>query len=509
MQPLTGLDAMFLSTETISMHNHVCGTFVFDPSTMPNGYNFEIFRQLVTDRLPLLPPFRRRVLSIPFGLHHPIWLEDPDFDLDYHVRKASLPSPGSIIELAEFTADIVGRPLDLTRPLWELYMVEGLEGGMIAMVTKIHHAAIDGVSGAELMASFLDMSNEIRKIDKEEPPWRPDRIPSDIELIAYGLNSLAKHPMNIARTFKQTVEAMLSLSQRNRMPGIPKPPPAPFSAPKTKMNGALTPHRKVCFNEVSLDDVKFIKNVFGGTVNDVVLTICGTALRNYLLEHKDLPDKDLMAMIPISVRTEGQKGTLGNRVSMMLVSMETLQKDPIKRLSAMSENSKVAKEQEKAIGAETLSNWTEFAAPAVAARAARLASSTGIANRVRPIFNLIISNVPGPNFPLYAGGARMLAAYPIGPLIEGVGLNITVMSYMGSMFFGLQSCRELIPDIEKIGDHLVAATGDLHKAAVRKQNGENPTVRSAARKPRPGSKSAREVHDKEVHDKEANKGASH
>jgi WS/DGAT/MGAT family acyltransferase len=496
MKPLTGLDAMFLSTETSSMHNHVCGTFVFDPSTMPKGYNFETFRQLVLDRLPLLPPFRRRVLNIPFGLHHPIWIEDPDFDLDYHVRRASLPSPGSVKELGEFTADIVGRPLDLTRPLWELYMVEGLEDGMIAMVTKTHHAAIDGVSGAELMANFLDLSNEIRPIEKEDPTWKPDRIPSDLELIAYGLNALAKHPMSIARTFKQTVDAMLNLSQRNRMPGISKPPPAPFSAPKTKMNGALTPHRKVTFTEISLDDVKFIKNVFAGTVNDVVLTICGTALRNYLIEHKDLPEKDLVAMIPISVRTEDQKGTMGNRVSMMLVSLETSQKDPIKRLSSMSENSKIAKEQEKAIGAETLSNWTEFAAPAVAARAARLISSSQMADRLRPIFNLIISNVPGPNFPLFAGGAKMLAAYPIGPLIEGVGLNVTVMSYMGSMFFGLQSCRELIPDIDKIGDYLVAATSDLHKAATRKQNGQNPSVRAVTRKPRPGSKSAQELHQK-------------
>ncbi|NNN21426.1 MAG: wax ester/triacylglycerol synthase family O-acyltransferase, partial [Acidimicrobiales bacterium] len=205
MQRLSGLDAAFLSLETNSMHNHVAGAFIFDSSTLKEGYSFEKFRSLIEARLPLLPPYRRRVLPIPFGIHHPIWIEDPEFDLDYHVRRASLPAPGGVKELNEFAAEVIGRPLDLRRPLWELYMVEGLEAGMFAMVIKTHHAAIDGVSGAELMASFLDISPEIREVPPENPPWKADRIPSDFELFAYGLNSLARHPKNLLMTAKQTI----------------------------------------------------------------------------------------------------------------------------------------------------------------------------------------------------------------------------------------------------------------------------------------------------------------
>ncbi len=490
MQRLSGLDAAFLSMETASMHNHVAGTFIFDPSTMEGGYSFSKFVELVKARLPLLPPFRRRVLNVPFGIHFPIWIEDPDFDLDYHVRRLSLPAPGGIRELSELSADIIERPLDLRRPLWEIYIVEGLEDNMIAMITKTHHAAIDGVSGAELTANFLDLSPELRAIPPEVPPWKPDRVPSDFELFAYGLNSLARHPKAAVKTIKQTIEAILNVSERNRMPGV-KPPPAPFSAPKSVLNGAITPHRKVAFQEVSLDDVKFVKNTFGGTVNDVVLTMCGSALREYLLEHHELPDEPLVGMIPISVRTEEEKGTLGNKVSMMLLSLETTQRDPVERLKFISENSKHAKDQEKAIGADALTNWVDFAAPAVAARAARLISSLQVFDRVRPIFNVVISNVPGPNFPLYAGGARMIAMYPLGPITEGVGLNITVMSYMGSMYFGLQSCRELVPDIDLIASQIGESLQELVKAATRKKDGLAPNARTRKRPQRPGASSAR------------------
>ncbi len=490
MQRLSGLDAAFLSLETNSMHNHVAGAFIFDPSTIQDGYSFEKFRSLIEARLPLLPPYRRRVLPIPFGIHHPIWIEDPEFDLDYHVRRASLPAPGGVKELNEFAAEVIGRPLDLRRPLWELYLVEGLEGGMFAMVIKTHHAAIDGVSGAELMASFLDLSPEVREVPPENPPWKADRIPSDFELFAYGLNSLARHPKNLLMTAKQTIEAVLNISERNRMPGV-KAPPAPFSAPRSILNGALTPHRKIASAELSLEDVKLVKNKFGGTVNDVVLTICGSALRDYLIDHKELPEDPLVAMVPISVRTEDQKGTLGNRVSMMLVSLETHLRDPIERLHALSEGAQRAKEQEKAIGADVLTNWVEFAAPAVAARAARLVSSFQLFDRLRPMFNVVISNVPGPNFPLYAGGARMVAMYPIGPVTEGVGLNITVMSYMGSMYFGLQSCRELVPDVDKVADYLVESLAELVKAARRVDEGKPPAARANKRPPRPGASSAR------------------
>lgn len=489
MKKLSGLDAAFLSGETASMHNHVVGVFVFDPSTIEGDYSFARVKELIENRLQLLPPFRRRIINVPFGLHLPIWIEDPNFDLDYHLRRASLPAPGSDKELAELAAHIAERPLDLTKPLWEMYAVEGLQDNMFALITKTHHAAIDGVSGAELAAQILDLSSEVRILPPESPPWKPDRIPSDFELVAYALNSIVKNPPNLVKLAKNTVTAALNVAQRNKSIGT-EPPPSPFKAPKVKFNGAISPHRKVSFGQVSLDNVKFVKNTFGGTVNDVVLTICGSALRTYLVKHKDLPEEPLVAMIPISVRTQDEKYALGNKVSMMLVSLETHIADPIERLASISEKTRHAKDQHNAIGADVLTNWFEFAAPAVFARAARLISSTKLFDRLKPAFNVTISNVPGPNFPLYGAGARMVAMYPLGPIVEGVGLNITVMSYMGTMFFGLQACRELVPDLDKITSLIEESLMDLVKAAERKQKGLPARARAYPRTKRPGVKSA-------------------
>jgi WS/DGAT/MGAT family acyltransferase len=466
MQRLSGLDATFLYLETPNNHMHVASTAVFDPSTVPGGYSFDKVKELVDSRLHLLPPFRRRLVEVPFQLHHPLWVEDPDFDLDYHLRRAALPSPGGEEELAEFAAEVMGRPLDRSRPLWEMYVVEGLKDGMIATVTKTHHAAIDGVSGAELTVNLLDLQPEPMET-VPETEWKPDRIPTDLELVAYAMSSLARQPILGVKAARRTVEAAVTLRRRNRQPSV-TPPPAPFAAPKTSINGAITPHRKFAFVEIPLDEVKSVKNALGGTVNDVVLALCSGALRSYLDGHGEQPDASLVAMVPISVRTEDLKGAMGNQVSQMLVSLATDVDDPVERLHSISEGTKHAKDQEKAIGAETLMNWAEFAAPAVAARAARLYSNMKLADRHRPLFNVTISNVPGPDFPLYSAGARMVAMYPMGPITDGGALNITVMSYMGKMCFGLVACRETIPDVWSIATGLQTALDELKKAADAK-----------------------------------------
>jgi WS/DGAT/MGAT family acyltransferase len=462
MQRLTGLDATFLYMETASIHMHVASTSIFDPATVPGGYEFEKVKTLVRERLPLLPPFRRRLVEIPFQLHHPIWVEDPDFDLDYHVRRAALPSPGGPAELAEFAGDFMSRPLDRSRPLWEMYAIEGLEGGLVAMMTKTHHAAVDGVSGAELTVNLLDLAPEPAPAPPDD--WKPDRIPTDIELVGYALASLSRQPLAAAKAARRTLEAGLNLRRRNRAPGT-TPPPAPFSAPNTSLNTAITPHRKFAFTQLALDDVKRVKNVLGGTVNDIVLAVCAGALRSYLDAKGEHPDAPLVAMVPISVRTEDETGAMGNRVSSMLVSLETTIDDPVDRLHAITAATRNAKEQDKAIGADTLTNWTEFAAPALAARAARLYSSMKLADRHRPIFNVSVSNVPGPDFPLYSAGAKMTAMYPMAPIADGMALNITVMSYMGTMYFGLNACRETLPGVWDIAHALEASLNELLKAA--------------------------------------------
>ena len=464
MRRLTGLDATFLYLETSTSHMHVASTAIFDPSTVPGGYSFDKVKEVIGGRLHLLPPFRRRLVTIPFELHHPLWIEDPDFDLDYHVRRAGIPAPGGPMELAELAGDFMSRPLDRSRPLWEMVVVEGLEHGYIAMLGKVHHSAIDGVSGAELMVNLLDFTPEPRQIDPPEEPWRPDRIPSDFEKVAFALASLARQPLAAAKAVQRTTGAALNIRRRNRAVGTVAPP-APFAAPRTTFNRAITPHRKFAFASVPLDDVKAVKNAFGTTVNDVVLALCAGAIRRYLEQRGELPDESLVGMVPISVRTEGEKGAMGNRVSAMLTSLATAIDDPVERLRSINAMTRQAKEQQDAIGAETLSDWAEFAAPGLAARAARLYSRMRFADRHRPLFNVIISNVPGPPFPLYSAGARLVAYYPMGPIMDGVGLNMTVMSYMGSLDFGLVVCREVVPDVVDLADGLSAALEELKKAA--------------------------------------------
>src|SRR3954469_2158990 len=301
MRRLTGLDATFLYMETPSNHMHVASTAVFDPSTVPGGYSFEAVKALVENRLPLLPPFRWRLVEVPFGLHHPIWIEDPDFDLDYHIRRAALPSPGGDAELREFAADVFSRPLDRSRPLWEMYVVEGLEGGLIASVTTTHHAAIDGASGMELTVNLLDMQPEPTVVPPQDPPWQPDRIPSDFELVTHAMASLARQPLAAVKAARRTTEMALNLRRRNRRPDV-QPPPPPFAAPRTSLNTSITGHRRFGTAQVSLDDIKMIKNALGGTVNDVVLAVCAGALRRYFDERGEVPDGPLIGMVPVSVR---------------------------------------------------------------------------------------------------------------------------------------------------------------------------------------------------------------
>jgi diacylglycerol O-acyltransferase / wax synthase len=481
MRRLTGIDATFLYMETASVQPYVASVAVFDPSTVPGGYSFEKVRNLVEDRLPLLPPFRWRLVEVPFQLTHPLWIEDPDFDLDYHVRRAALPAPGGDLELAEFAADFFGRHLDRSRPLWEMSVVEGLEGDRIAVITKTHHAAIDGVSGAELTVNLLDFGPEPAPTPPQEHEWRPDRIPSDAELVVGAMADLAGRPLAAAKAVRRTADMALNLRRRNREPGV-TPPPAPFQAPRTMFNVPITPHRRFAFTRVDLAEVKRIKNAAGATVNDVVLALCSGALRSYLSARGELPDQSLIAMVPVSVRTEDQKGTMGNQVSAMLVSLASDAADPLARLHAIAAATKVAKDQERSVSASALADWAEFMAPALAARAARLLSSTAVTDRVGPLFNVTISNVPGPDFPLYSAGAKLLDLYPMGPVADGAALNMTVMSYLGVVHFGLVACRETVPDLWDLAHGVEDALAELSKAVSPASS--RPAGRARARRPR-------------------------
>jgi WS/DGAT/MGAT family acyltransferase len=304
MQRLSGLDATFLYMETPSSYMHVAGLMVLDPATIPGGFSMQNIHEFYESRLHLAAPFRRRLAEIPLGIHHPLWIEDPDFDLDQHLHHVAVPPPGGQRELAALAADLVKMPLDRHRPLWECWIIEGLEGGNVAALTKVHHAAIDGVAGNEITVAMLQLAPE----DEPPPPtevWKPDRVPTDVELLAYAASSIVRQPWRLVKTARRTIESTLRVRERNRRPDV-DPPPGLFNAPRTSFNVALTPHRDFAFTSLSLPDVKMVKNALAVSVNDVVLGLCAGALRKYLEHVGEHPDGPLVAMVPVSVRTEEQ-----------------------------------------------------------------------------------------------------------------------------------------------------------------------------------------------------------
>lgn len=464
MERLSGLDASFLYFETPSMHMHVAMTAIFDPSTMDGGYEFSKIKEFISSRLHLVPPFRRRVVEVPFRLNHPIWVEDPDFDLDYHIRRIGAPAPGGHRELAEMAAQIASTPLDRSRPLWELYVVENLADGNIGVVTKMHHCAVDGVSGAELMVNLFDLSPEGREMEVPEPRT-PEPIPSDVELVRHAVESRVRRSVRMVPLLGTTVRTAATLVSRHRDPDTVVGA-VPLTAPPTPWNGAITPHRRMSFTRVKLDDIKAVKNAVGCTVNDVVLGLMGGTLRRYLEAHDSFtPDQPLIAVCPVSVRGDEEKGQMNNKVSAMFTSLATDVDDPIERLRTIHEVTKGAKEDHNALGATLLTDWAEHAAPTTFALAARLYSSMNLANH-RPIHNVVISNVPGPPFPLYYAGAQLEYTLPMGPVMEGAGLNITVLSYMDNVDVGFMACRELIPDVWTLVDYVEESMQELLDAVA-------------------------------------------
>ena len=465
MQRLSGMDASFLYMETPSMHSHVVGTLVLDPSTAPEPFSYERVVDLLRDRIHLLEPFRRRLVPVPFNLSHPVWIEDPDFDVESHIHRTVARPPGSMHELADIVGDVASRPLDRTKPLWELWVVEGLEGDQVAMVTKMHHSAIDGVSGADLMAHLFDLTPDAPPPAPPEKPWEPEEKPSDAALVADALRYNMGNPRRMARVLRRTASGIGDVVRQQREAAAEgRPQPAmPFTAPPVRWSAAITPHRVVAFGKATLDDMKVVKSTFGTTVNDVVLAATTMTLRRYLENHGDLPDVPLVCSCPVSVHKEGGEGT--NQVSTMFVRLPVQLDDPVEVLRTINDETKAAKVMQSAIGADTLQDFAQFIPPTVFNRAMRLYSGLNLADRHRPVHNLIVSNVPGPPIPLYAAGAQVKGVFPFGPLLEGAGLNVTILSNMGNVDFGVIACRELVPDVWDIADGFGEAVLELRKLA--------------------------------------------
>ena len=465
MRQLTSLDSQFLALESARQTGHVGALAMLDPSTTPTGsLGCSDIQELIAGRLPLLPPLRWRLAEVPLGLDYPYWVDDSDFDLDFHVRELALPAPGDDRQLAEQAARIVSRPLDRARPLWELYLIHGHESGHVVMLTKIHHALIDGMSGAEIMGLLLDLTPEGRELPDPPPPGDP-RKASDLELLARGLMGVPRYPLRVLRSLPAAVPNIEETPLANlpgagtlgRIGGLARrvvggdgqiPDRRRLVAPRTSFSGRISPHRRFAFGQLSLDEVKAVKNAHECTVNDVIVSICAGALRRWLIEHDELPPDPLVAQIPVSVRTDEQVGTYGNRIMLMSAPLHTEEGDPVERLQMTHDSLREMKERHRALPAELLQDANHFIPPAVFSRAAQLTFRLSTAAPIgRPTWNLVISNVPGPQFPLYCAGARLDANYPISVITDGMGLNITVMSYCGHLDFGIVADRDQMKDV--------------------------------------------------------------
>ena len=484
MRQLSSLDAQFLAVESARTYGHVGGLAIYDPSTAPGGkLTTADLCRLVGGRLHLLPPFRWRLVQVPFNLDLPFWVEDPDFDLDFHIRESAVPPPGDDRRLAETVARIFARPLDRAHPLWELYLIHGLPEGRVALLTKIHHSVVDGVSGNEILTILLDESPEGREIPPPDAPPAPDRVPGDLELAGRGLLALPRQPWRALRAIPTALPHLTELPGANAFPAVPALSKAvtrvrqalgepddrsilevtSARAPKSPLNAPISAHRRFSFGSLSLDAVKAIKDELGVTVNDVVVTLCTAAVREWLLERDALPDEPLVAMVPVSVRTDEQRGAFGNRISMMIVPIPTDEADPRRRITRAHELLQGAKTRHGGLPANLLTDATSFIPPAVAALAAR--TTMDVLGRTRPPINLVISNVPGPRNPLYMAGAQMQANFPISVVVDGVGLNMTVMSYRDHLDFGIVADRELVDDTWSMIDGLGRALADLEEVA--------------------------------------------
>ena len=457
---LSALDASFLYLERPAMHMHVAGLSVLDPSTRPNGgLRFEDVESVIASRLHLAPRLRQKVKMVPFGLALPVWVDDASFDLGFHVRRAALPSPGGRVELSEQVQRILSRQLDRSKPLWELYVIEGLEDGHVATLMKVHHAMIDGLSGMHLTAAIFDLSPDPR-VDPPPPAWRPEPEPSSQELLRQATETVFAHPVQAAMTAVDAVRrspALAAIDAGAVLGGLR----SIFdmgSRPTSPFDVRIGPNRRFAITDAPLQRFKDIKDRLGGTVNDVVLTAIGGALYRVLRERKEpTKGRSLRVMVPVSVQG-GRDASLGNRVAPTFVDLPVGAMGPKRRLAMVREGTVHLKESMMAMGADTIIGLGAYAPGGLLAAAARLASRG-------PWFNLVVSNIPGPPQALYLAGARLVAQYPSLPLGENSALSIACTSIGGTMAFGLTGDWDGVPDIQRLAFALEESIAELSKAA--------------------------------------------
>ena len=470
MRQLQGMDNSFVALETRNSPMHIGSILIYDPATAPGGFvRFKDILRFFESRMQLSKTMRQRLVRVPFDLDYPYWIEDGEFDLEYHVRHVALPKPGDWRQLCIQAARIFARPLDLNRPPWEFTVIEGLDNvpgvapGSFAMVTKVHHAAIDGMSGIDLMEA-------LHTLDPAAPPpsrpdnWQPEKVPSAVELLAKGWINAITNPVRqlevatraipgLARAAKGLVTKDFKVSGE-------------MIAPRCRFNAVLSPGRVVEGRSLRLADIKAIRSLVpGAKVNDVFLAIVGGSMRKYLLAHNDLPDKTLTAMAPISVRSGGEKGDMGNQVAAMVAPLGTHIADPAERLAFVHAHTVNSKAMSEAIGARNMTEMSKVSPALFMALGAQLYTRLGLADRVTPGFSTVVTNVPGPPVPIYSSGARLESMMGLLCLTDGMGLGHVVQSYCDEATVGFTACRKLLPDPEFYAQCIEDSFNELLAAA--------------------------------------------
>lgn len=488
MRQLQGMDSSFVALETRNSPMHIGSILIYNPATAPGGFvRFKDILNFFESRMQLSRTIRQRLVRVPFDLDHPYWIEDPDFDLEYHVRHIALPKPGDWRQLCIQAARIFARPLDLERPPWEFTVVEGLDNvpgvakGSFAMVTKVHHAAIDGMSGIDLMEAM-------HTLNPDDPPpstpdkWKPEKVPNPVELLGKSYFNAVTNPLKqlevaakaapgLAKAIKGLAAKEFSVSRD-------------MVAPKTRFNRVISSHRVVEGRSFKLADIKTIRLLEDGAkVNDVFLAIVGGAMRKYLLSKQDLPKATLTAMAPISVRSKNEKGDMGNQVAAMIAPLGTHIEDPAERLAYVHSKTVNSKAMTDAMGARNMTEMSKVSPALFMALGAQLFTRLGLADRgVGPPFSTVVTNVPGPPIPIYSTGARLESMMGLLCLNDGLGLGHVVQSYCDEATISFTACRELLPDpefyIECIEDSFneLLAAAKAHAAKTAKE----PVAKKAA-----------------------------
>ncbi|MFN2388004.1 MAG: wax ester/triacylglycerol synthase family O-acyltransferase [Actinomycetota bacterium] len=449
---LSVLDELFLHLEGPNTHMHVGGAAIFEGPPPP----YEEFLEGVARRLQMVPRFRQRLAFVPFGLGRPVWVDDAHFNIEYHVRHTAMPPPGDDAKLKNLTARIMSQQLDRTKPLWEMWFAKGLTGDRFALISKTHHCLVDGVSGADIMSVLMDPSPEPAAIADE--PWTPRPEPTKEELLADAVRERVTSPVEAVRSIQSALMDPKGLPNQvlegAKALGAFLGGTLDF-APASSLNQPIGPHRRFETVLADLGEIKRVKNSLGGTVNDVVLAVVAGGLRHLLQARgESVDDLELRAMVPVSVRADGDRGALGNRVASLWAPLPVHERDPVARLHVVSERMKDLKVSGQAVGAEILTTLGEYAPPTILAQAARLVAR-------QRAYNLTVTNVPGPQIPLYMSGRRMQEVYPVLPLIDNTSLGVALLSYNGTIGFGLLADFDTVPDLGVLAEGIEKSLAEL------------------------------------------------